>query len=197
MIPISLAKAKRFVNVLRIKILPSPSSNDHEARIFIDDVDWLGQDSLGIDPPMFFAQDFQWEGRLLVGRCECGCEGCCDTVVNVGLDEKEIVWTNESGLRLVFDRREYVNEITRASEDFSWEDERRRVERLVGNVFASAEMEEGYVFNWASARIRTGIITVSFTRNGEQKLLEFGWEPGDFEDAVRTAKGICQERIKP
>jgi len=43
-----------MVNKLSFKILPSPSTNDHELRILIDD-----QDFLGIDPPSFFSQDLQ------------------------------------------------------------------------------------------------------------------------------------------
>jgi hypothetical protein len=48
-----------MVNKLSFKILPSPSTNDHELRILIDDQDFLGKDYLGIDPPSFFSQDLQ------------------------------------------------------------------------------------------------------------------------------------------
>jgi hypothetical protein len=183
------------MSVLKLKIFPCPDSRDHEVRIIVDDADWLGEDSLGIDPPNFFGQPALWiNGNLLVGRCVCGCEGCGDTFVDTAFGENTVVWTNESGLRLTFDRAEYQREITRASLDFSWEDENRRVERLVADVFAKSEID-GFVFDWASARIKKGVITLSFSRDGSQKLVEFGWKPGSIEEAVQCARRVHLEKI--
>lgn len=183
------------MNLLRLQILPSGTSNDHQVRIFVDDNDWLGEDPLGIDPPMFFSQrSLLCGGELLAGRCECGVEGCDDVCVRVGLDGETVTWKNDAEVVLTFRRDDYEAEISRASKDFSWEDENRTVERLVGNVFANAEID-GFAFNWASARVRAGVITLSFSKDGVQKLIEFGWVPGCIEDAVETAKRIYREKI--
>lgn len=61
-------------------MLPNPETNDSEVRILIDDNDFLGNDYLGLDPPVFFDQQtFFQAGELMIGRCTCGCEGCFNT----------------------------------------------------------------------------------------------------------------------
>jgi hypothetical protein len=64
------------MNKLAFEIMPSPSSNDHQARIRIDGTDWLGQEYLGLDPLRLFAQPSLdrwregvcWEVRMRMRR---------------------------------------------------------------------------------------------------------------------------------
>lgn len=184
------------MNTLTVDIMPSPTSNDHQVRIRIDGLDWLGDNYLGLDPPHFFAQpSLTSEGKLFVGRCECGCEGCDDIRVDVIRVDREVVWTNADGLRLHFNKEEYDRLISLARADYSWEDAKRTAERLVQEVFAGDSTDDGYTFDWASARIRDGIITLSFTRDGNQRLFEFGWDSHSPEDALTGAKRFHKERV--
>ena len=186
------------MNKLAFEIMPSPSSNDHQARIRIDGTDWLGQEYLGLDPPRLFAQpSLTCGGKLLVGRCECGCEGCDDVSVDVVRQGQEVLWTNTKGLRLHFDGEEYDKAIRSAREDFSWEDTKRTAERLVFGVFAGASMHDGYTFDWASARVRDGVMTLSFNKRGAQKLFEFAWDGHSPEDALAGARRFHKDRVEP
>lgn len=177
------------MNTLTFEINPSPTSNDHEVRILVDGEDWLGDDYLGIDPPHFFAQQsLTSTGELLVGRCACGCEGCDDVWVDMSRNDHEVLWRNAKGLRLHFDRQEYDKLIASAREDFSWEDTNRTAERLVSRLFVGVSIDNGYTLDWASARCLAGMMTLSFSKSGTQKLFEFGWDGRSAKDALAGAK---------
>ena len=170
----------------------------HYPAIQVDGVDWLGDEYLGLDPPQFFAQpSLTSGGELLVGRCECGCEGCDDVRVEMVRDDHEVVWTNARGLRLHFNRQEYDRLVASAREDFSWEDTKRTAERLVLGLFTGISIDDGYRFQWASARVRDGIMTLSFIKNGAQKLFDVGWDGRSPEDALTSAKRFCREKVEP
>jgi len=185
------------MNTLAFEIMPSPSSNDHQARIRIDGTDWLGQEYLGLDPPRLFAQPSLTDGgKLLVGRCECGCEGCDDVLVDVLRQGQAVLWTNAKGLRLHFDREEYDRLVASAREDFSWEDKKRTAERLVSEVFAGVLLDDGYRFDWASARIRDGVMALSFSKSGTQKLFKFSWDSRSPEDALAGTRHFYAEKFE-
>ena len=185
------------MNTLTFEITPSLASNDHQVRIQIDGTDWLGSKYLGIDPPLFFAQtSLLAGGELLVGRCECGCEGCDDIRVVVLRDDHEVLWTNAKGLRLHFNKAKYDNLIVSAGVDYSWEDAGRTAERFVSGVFAGVSLDGGYTFDWASARVRVGIMTLSFSSNCAQKLFEIGWDGRSPQSALTSARRFCNERVE-
>jgi hypothetical protein len=185
------------MNTLAFEIKPSPSSNDHEARVRIDGSDWLGQEYLGFDPPRLFSQASLADGgRLLIGRCECGCEGCDDVWVDVLREGQEVLWTNAKGLRLHFDRQEYDRVVASAREDVSWEDTKRTAERLVSAVFSKLLLEGGYAFDWASARVHEGVMSLSFRKSGTQKLFEFSWDGQSPEDTLAGARRSYKERVE-
>ncbi len=177
------------MNTLAFEILPSESSNDHQARIWVDGEDWLGLDYLGIDPPHFFSQAALTSGgKMLVGRCDCGCEGCCDYLVDAIVDGDRVRWINSTGLNLCFNRIDYCEVVSSAARDFRWEDVRRTAERLVHGIFEGVSLDEGYSFDWASARIRDRVITLSFSKGGSQKTFEFAWDGSSPQDALERAK---------
>ncbi|NRT15830.1 hypothetical protein HNP99_002190 [Flavobacterium sp. 28A] len=174
------------MNKLSFNILPNPESNDSEVRILIDEIDFLGFDYLGIDPPTFFDQNnFDKNGELMIGRCTCGCEGCADYPITVKVDENLIIWTSENELKLTFEKEDYLNVINLGRVDFSWEDLNRKVERLTKNILKNSITEKGYKFDWASARIKLNTITLSYSKNGQQKLFEITWD-GKSEDEIET-----------
>lgn len=174
------------MNKLSFKILTSPSTNDHELRILIDDQDFLGKDYLGIDPPSFFSQDFERKGGLLIGRCTCGVEGCADYQVIVNFDEKMVFWTDGYGLSLSFDKAEYADLIFKSKNDHSWEDTKRQAERLITDILKESQTKDNYKFDWASARIYIKQITLSYSKNGDQKLFHIPWD-GQTKDNIKQS----------
>jgi hypothetical protein len=185
------------MNKISFKILPSPETNDHEIRILIDNEDFLGDDFLGLDPPSFFSQDnFDKNGALMVGRCTCGVEGCCDYPVTVVVNKDTILWTNNNGLNLSFDKQEYVRSINAAKNDYSWEDIKRKVERLTMNVLKNSRTKDNYIFNWASARINDRQITLSYSKNGDQKLFDIAWDGHSEANIEENAKQFFIDNLK-
>ena len=182
------------MNKLTFKILPSPESNDHEIRILIDGEDFLGGDYLGLDPPAFFSQEnFDKNGELMIGRCTCGCEGCSDFPITVVANENTISWTNNYGLNLLFDKTEYKSSITNAQNDHSWEDIKRKVERLTTDILKHSQTKDKYIFNWASARINERQINLSYSKNGEQKLFGIVWDGKTDNNVKKNAEEFLRE----
>ena len=162
----------------------------------IDGIDWLPTDSLGIDPAEFFSQPALREGgKLLVGRCECGCVGCDDVEVEVARGEAEVRWTAQYDRIFSFPAPDYDRVIESSANDSSWEDANRTVERLVSNLFKGVRLEGGDSFDWASARIRPSTITLSFSHSGTQKVFEFEWNGTDPETAIPGAKRFLAEKV--
>jgi hypothetical protein len=179
------------MNKLSIQFSPCPETNDHEASIIVDGNDWLGNEYMGLDPPKLFRQKtLLTGGETLIGRCNCGCEGCDDFFIDVIVDENEVKWKSPKGYVLSFDRIEYESEILTKRDDHSWEDNNRTAERLVDFVFDSFVRPDGYIFDWSSARIGKGKITLSFSSDSQQKLIEFGWNPEDPISAEKRAKQL-------
>jgi len=191
------------MNVLSFNIIPSTDSDDHQVRIVIDNEDWLGNDNLGIDPPRFLQQEAFLKGDLLVGRCDCGVEGCGDLIVNVKTHLDKVNWRNDKGLNLQFDKSDYLKVIDKAKTDFSWEDINRRVERLVSNLFIGSKTNDGLTFDWASCRIENGRVSLSYSTQGlseefKQEIFKFDWDGKTENDALVKAERFMQEndRIK-
>jgi hypothetical protein len=108
------------MNTLSFQILVSKETNDHQVRILIDGMDILGKDYLGIDPPMFFEQAGLLEtGEILIGRCICGEIECGDYPVDVNKVDGKIIWSDNNGLHLEFDKESYLNTVSIAKTDHS------------------------------------------------------------------------------
>ena len=178
---------------LRFEIRPSPASNDSEVRIIVDDQDWLGPDHLGLDPPELVAQLTNQESdrKVIVGRCECGAVGCDDVVVTFRREGETTLWNS-----LSFNTQHYDDVVSGLASDRSWENTSRRVERLVAEVFAGSSIDDGYIFDWASTRIRPDLVHLSFSKDGVQRLLDFSWDGSTEESALRRARQFHRERIQ-
>lgn len=185
-----------MTSVLSFRILASPSSNDHEARPLVDGADWLDDDSLGLDPHELVHEFARLPARLLIGRCGCGVVGCGDVTVEVERMEATVEWRLHNGPPIIFDRRQYDAEIARFSTDHAWEPLERRVEREVGQVFAGSATKAGLTFDWATTRIRQGMICLSYSRQGMgQSLLEFSWDGQNLDDALARARRFHAEHF--
>lgn len=189
------------MNTLSVKVFESHETNDHEARIFVDGADWLGEDYLGLDPPRLFSQSALISGgQARLGRCGCGVEGCDDLTAEVVILGTQVEWRGFRGGPLVFERQRYLAELSRQAGDHSWEDSNRRVERRIDAVFAGCALPSGLVFDWASARIGRGKITLSFSTPGgapgwRQKVVELGWDGEDVAAAERRARTLRAEMM--
>lgn len=182
---------------LAFSILPSPDTNDHEIRPLIDGEDILGKDFLGLDPPVFFNQETLTKGGyILIGRCTCGEAGCGNYGVTVELDREKVFWKDDSGLNLGFDRQAYESTIEAARNDHSWEDIKRRVERLTSVILHESQTKDGYIFDWASARIGENKITLSFSKDGFQQLFELAWDGRSDNNVEESAGKFLRETLK-
>ena len=179
-------------NELSFKILESLDTDDYEVRIFIDKQDLLDDEHLGLDPTPFFEQDFDKEGTLYVGRCNCGVEGCDDITVDVSFEENSVTWRDNDQLKMVFDRNEYENLIYNAKNDYSWEDIKRKVERLINNILKNTQTKDGFTFAWASARMEEGQIALSYNKDSEQKLFYIEWDGEREENAIEMVNNFLK-----
>ncbi len=181
------------MNKIAFKIIPSPSSNDHQVRIKIDEVDFLGEEYLGIDPFIFFLQEKNYiNGELLIGRCTCGCEGCGDYSVSVSLDGDVVIWSDLNGLTYEFKELEYKSAIKNIQNDHSWEDNNRRVERLVSDLLKQTKTKDNCIFDWASTRIKMKRITLSYSKNCVQQLFEIDWDGQSPESGLENVKRFIE-----
>jgi hypothetical protein len=180
------------MNSLSFQISPSPDSNDHQIRPIIDGTDWLGEEYLGLDPPMFFQEKALYQnGELSVGRCTCGCLGCGDYWVITSFTDTQVRWKIFPETELIFEKQNYLETVKIYSEDFSWEDLNRRVERLVSKIFAHQTIQNKYLFDWASARIEPNTVKLSFSNSKEgQKLFQFYWNGKSENDALKNAQAL-------
>ena len=180
------------MNTLAFEIRPSPDTPDHEVRVRVDGRDLLDGVHIGVDPPEFFGQ-FAGGGanRLVIGRCACGLMGCDDTIVLVERGAYDVIWRAQEEFR--FDRAHYEDAVRGAANDFSWEDAKRRAERLVGGILRGARTPDGFAFEWASARIAPLTIGLGFTKGGERKMLKFGWDGATDTSAIQGAKHLKRQ----
>jgi hypothetical protein len=185
------------MNRLSFDFSDSPSSNDHQVRPLIDGADLLqlvGTDSLGIDPPEFFRQPaLRSGGRLLIGRCSCGVVGCDDLHAHVVSNDDSVTWLLAGGRSYGFDPAGYSSCIESAATNTDWESTERTAERLVSCLDFSSVEGHGYRFDWASARISRGRITLSFWKENTQRLFEVGWDERDPEDAAKQVRRWLRE----
>jgi hypothetical protein len=183
------------MNRLSFKFEPCPDSNDHEIRVLVDQEDVVGKSFLGLDPPSFFAQNFDVDGTLLIGRCNCGVEGCSDFRVTVAFLDDVVRWTSDNGLKVSFPRTHYLEALDAARNDHSWEDVKRTSERIAQGILSQTRTRDGFEFDWASTRIKKAKITLSYSKQGMQKLLEICWD-GKVQSVEPSVKLFAQENLE-
>jgi hypothetical protein len=185
-----------MTNRLRIEVSASPGSNDHQARLIVDGLDWLGAGQLGLDPPELEAALAAGSAEeLVVGRCGCGCVGCSDTIVRVVRRGDSIEWSAPGADMLRFNLAQYEAERLRFAADKSWETLGRTVERELGTLFEGCSTDDGCRFEWASTRIAEGRIHLSFSGDGEQVLLDFDWDGASLAGALETARAFRRRQF--
>ena len=176
---------------LRITVSPNHDYKDHEARILIDDEDLLGRDSCGLDPPDLAHQLASDDSRIRIGRCSCGTVGCDDVLADRRRGEGIIEW-QANGRAIVFDERDYDREVERFLSDRSWAPVERLAEFAADELLQGRTMD-GLTFDWSSARIKTQVMTFSFSAADEQRLIEFTWDGQTIESAIEAANKALSE----
>jgi len=183
------------MNKLTIKFTEAATSNDHEAILLVDGEDWMGKEYMGMDPPKLFSQEsLLLGGRTIIGRCNCGCEGCDDYEIDVVLLDSSIQWKSTLGYIINFDKSEYFREINSKKNDFTWENSNRTAERLVDKIFLRSKTTDGSLYEWSSARIKEKVIALSFSKDGKQTIFEFQW---DGQDPTSARDNAIKELSKP
>jgi hypothetical protein len=183
---------------LTISVSASPSSNDHEARLAIDGKDWLGAEFMGLDPPMLENELLtNRDGSVMVGRCSCGAVGCGDLIVEVTRSKDSVSWSRPETGPVTFDAGQYDAEIARFVQDRTWETLGRAVEREVEQVFSGTLTGDDFSFDWASTRIKNGLVHLSFSKGPEQQLFEFGWDEASLQKAIARAEEFREEHFAP
>ncbi|WP_152601818.1 MULTISPECIES: hypothetical protein [Burkholderia] len=175
------------MDFLEFSFAESLESNDHEVRPLatgIDILNTLGPDCLGLDPPEFFGQPaLRAGGEFLIGRCSCGVIGCGDQLADVEVFSDQVVWHLAQGHRIVFKKEQYEAALAQGAASTHWESPERTAERLVSCLDFSSRNERGYVFQWASTRIKRGQVTLLFGEGERQVMIDVGWNRRDPEDA--------------
>jgi len=184
--------------ILTFSFSPSESSNDHQARVIMDGVDVvesIDHEALGIDPPEFFRQDaLRSSGALLIGRCSCGCVGCCDIRVEVLRTGTQVIWRSEypSMKEISFEQISFDEAIKTASQDTSWETIERKIERQIGLLDFRTFEDRGLIFDWASARFDKETIRLSFHIGSRQEMYSIRWDHVNEADALHAAKEFIE-----
>lgn len=103
-----------------------------------------------------------------------------------------MIWTNNDGLYLQFDKTEYLDMFEFSKTDFKWEDINRRVERLVNDVLDGSQTIDGFTFDWASCRIENQKVCLSYSKKGfpedfRQEILKIDWDGKTESDVTKKA----------
>jgi hypothetical protein len=182
---------------LSYRILPNPDDKTHEVRLIVDGADWIGEDRLGLDPPdLIFELRRTDRDRIIVGRCTCGVIGCDDLVVKVVRTAETVEWSRPDGPAVAFDADQFDDVVGTLARDYSWEPLGRTVERELGVMFSGKVTDDGYAFDWSSTRFRPGVVVLSVTKDGQQKLLEFSWDEATLDSALKRGRQVLRERFE-
>lgn len=97
-----------------------------------------------------------------------------------------------------FERTDYDLSVSSAAEDYSWESQGRRIERLVGAQLHGAVTTDGLCFEWASTRCKPGALTLHFAKDiglptYGYRLIDISWDGHTDESAVRSARHYRSE----
>lgn len=152
-----------------------------QIRSVVDDIDLYENEYLGIGLSDFFTQKNFFGGKLLIGICCCGCEGCDDYTVDVSVQGNSVVWFDwRVDSEYIFDKSEYEKAIEAVRMNHY-----RQVEKHVPDMLRHTTTKEQYVFNWASVTSKENVITLNYSKphtkqpDTVQKMYEIEWSEND------------------
>ena len=207
---------------LQLDVVPVPDVSGFEVRVIVSGRHVLRSLQLiGMDP-----DDILRHGELIppavgardvvIGRCTCGEVACDSMAISVSRTGENIVWTRPQsfGRRwpvepVIFDATQYLAEVDRARNDFSWETPDRTAARLIEErLDHSLLRSKGLRFQWGSKYSRAQHFSVSLVAEPGpyQVILHVPWaaeehdalvdrmlriltgEPGDWSDVEWIAQ---------
>lgn len=153
---------------------------DYEVQPYIDGRKLLNRrDNIGLEPQKFLsANELLQEGRLLLGICTCGCEGCNDFVVEQKIKDNVVLWKVEDKT-YSFDLLQYENAV-KDLERNAIRTYEKVAERLATDLLKNTSPCLGYEFIKAVASVENKEITVYYG-NGETSLSYVIYWNGKYE----------------
>jgi hypothetical protein len=198
------------LNTISFQVVPSPDTNDHEVKIFVDGQDFIARhwpDMMGMDPDEVLSSYHALLPRnnphdATVVRCGCGIIGCGSASVRISGDTDHVIWEVWQGDRhkpptriLVFDRSQYMQAVKDAVEDHSWETPDRTAARILSSIVDHSALKTNNLkYEWASGRIREATLTISLRgpQGYQQILLHVPWDKQSPEQIAREAAHLLK-----
>ena len=180
-----------------------------EVYTIIDDFNILQDDTcpwIGLKAEKFFGQDSFFEGKLWLGICGCGCEGCDDYKVKVSMHDGMIVWEDwHRDTSYTFSKSQYEEALEKAKE--SWNEKQRqlykrrerKVEKVVEKLLSGTIIGGEYEFQFADASVVNRNIELVYAKGNqaEQKIYEMGWNGETYYNyVVRSTKGFIRRVVQ-
>ena len=180
-------------SVIRFLVVPSPDTNDHEVKIFIDGEEFIRRhwpNMMGMDPDDLLsyrhlsAQDEPHEATVV--RCGCGVVGCGSASVRISGQGGRVIWDDWQGVSgnppaetLIFDRDQYMKAVKYA---------------IASIVDHSTLAENNLKYQWASGRIRDATLTVSLSgpEGCHQILVHLDWKEQSPEEIARETAQLLK-----
>ena len=196
-------------NSIAFQVVPSPDTNDHEVKIFVDGHDFIAQhwpEMMGMDPDdMLSYRDLSPRNEpheATVVRCGCGIVGCGSAWVRISTEGDRVIWDqwqgdtgNPPAKALVFERDHYIEAVKDAVEDHSWETPDRTAARILGSLVDHDELATNNLkYQWASGRVRDDTLTISLGGPGgcHQILVHVPWNTQSPDEIAREAADLLK-----
>jgi hypothetical protein len=90
---------------------------------------------------------------------------------------------------------EYDLAVDAGAADVSWENIERTAERLVSKLDYSEFKRHGLLFEWASARIKSDRMTLSFKKENAQQFYDAPWDHKFPTNAVEAVQQMLTKLI--
>jgi len=197
------------LNTIAFRVFPSPDTNDHEVKIFVDGEPFIAKhwpDMMGMDPDDLLShrelvpRDQAHESTVV--RCGCGIVGCGSAWVRISAQGDRVTWDSWQGdtgkppaPTLVFARDQYMQAVKDAIEDHSWETPDRTAARILGSLVDHSILAlNNLKYQWASGRLRDATLTISLSGppSYHQILVHVPWNDQSPHEIAREAADILK-----
>lgn len=195
--------------IISFQVVPSPETNDHEVKIFVDGRDFIAQhwpDMMGMDPDDILSyrklSPRTDPHEATVVRCGCGVVGCGSASVRISFEGNQVLWDNWQGDKgeppaetLAFDRNQYMRALEDAVQDHSWETPDRTAARILASmVDHDALTTNSLKYQWASGRVRDDALTISLRgpKGCHQILVHVPWNRQSPEEIALEAADLLK-----
>ena len=118
-------------------------------------------------------------------------------LVDVAVAGRRVTWQFGTERAYHFELHQYLECFERASLNTTWESVGRTAERLVSSIDFTKLSDQGYRFEWASTRITRARVTLSFSKDGKQRLFGVEWDDRRAEDAEQQVRSWAAHYAEP